>query len=71
MIELGQLRRWTDPGYGTGAFLIVKHIGKFHPQGSRHLVLEDHWELMEDGELHTGWSSSLLEDLSEAVSGAQ
>jgi hypothetical protein len=72
MIEVGQLRRWTIPDEKTGVFLIVENVGQFYPVGlSGHGVLEDYWDLIEDGELHTGWSSSLLEDISEAVNGAQ
>ena len=81
MIELGQLRRWKKdfvmrsksmgiPGESR-VFLVSNHTGKSHPQGARHLALEDHWDIVDDGNLQGGWSSSLLEELSEAVDGAQ
>jgi hypothetical protein len=74
MIELGQLRRWKK-GFvmrsKSRVFLVSNHVGKFYPQGARHLVLEDHWDIVDDGNLLSGWSSSLLEELSEAVDGAQ
>ena len=76
MIELGQLRCWKeDVEFGNSTrrdiFLVSNHIGKFYPQGARHLTLEDHWDIMVGGAIHSGWSSSLLEELSEAVHGAQ
>ena len=76
MIEVGQLRRWKeDVEFGNSMrsdiFLVSTHIGKFYPQGARHLVLEDHWDIMANGSIHSGWSSSLLEELSEAVHGTQ
>ena len=81
MIELGQLRRWKKdfvmrsksmgiPGESR-VFLVSNYTGKFYPQGARHLALEDHWDIVDDGNLQGGWSSSLLEELSEAVDGAQ
>lgn len=76
MIEVGQLRRWKeDVEFGNSMrsdiFLVSTQIGKFYPQGTRHLVLEDHWDIMANGYIHSGWSSSLLEELSEAVHGTQ
>lgn len=72
MIEVGQLRRWKEDvamGRAADIFLVSTHIGKFYPQGTRHLTLEDHWDIMANGAIHSGWSSSLLEELSEAVHG--
>ena len=82
MIELGQLRRWKKdfvmrsksmgiPGESR-VFLVSNHVGKFYPQGApRQAMMEDHWDIVDDGNLQGGWSSSLLEELSEAVDGAQ
>ena len=82
MIELGQLRRWKEdfvmrsksigiPGESR-VFLVMSHMGKFHAQGSRAgAPAEDHWQIMMDELVQSGWSSSLLEDLSEVVNGAQ
>ena len=71
MIELGQLRRWTVD-FESSVFLVASHMGKFYPHGSKAGdPLEDHWQIMMGETIHSGWSSSLIEDLSEAVDGAQ
>ena len=81
MIELGQLRRWKEDfdmrGKSmrirgeAGVFLVASHMGKFYANGSRAGdPPEDHWQIMMGETIHSGWSSSLLEDISEAVSGA-
>ncbi len=31
----------------------------------------DHWRIMADREIQSGWPASLIEDLSEAVDGTQ
>ena len=70
VIEPGQLRRWKEDFNGD-IFLVVRHMGKFYPQGGRAGdPLEDHWQIMMEETIHSGWSSSLLEELSEAVHGA-
>lgn len=71
VIELGQLRRWKRD-FESCVFLVASHMGKFHPQGSRAGdSLEDHWQIMMGDAIHSAWSTSLLEDLSEAVDGVQ
>ena len=71
MIEVGQLRRWTDPTGGTGVFLVIERTGKFYRQGSRTNEMVDHWRIMADREIQSGWPASLLEELSEVIDGAQ
>ena len=76
MIELGQLRCWKeDVEFGNSTrrdiFLVSNHIGKFYPQGARHLTLVDHWRIMADREIQSGWPTSLIEELSEVIDGTQ
>lgn len=82
MIELGQLRRWKEdfaPRVQSmrtrgeaGVFLVASHMGKFYANGSRAGdPPEDHWQIMMGEAIHSGWSSSLLEDISEVVDGTQ
>lgn len=66
-IEPGQLRQWTDPSYGAGVFMVTEYKGKFYPAGLQNFVLEDYWDILENGRLESGWSSSLLTELSEVV----
>ena len=77
MIEVGQLRRWNDPHMIDGAtdvFLVIENLGLFFRadgaiDGTFREVTEDHWRVLHDGKLHSGWSNSLLEELSEVVHG--
>lgn len=77
MIETGQLRRWNDPHMidgGIDVFLVIENLGLFlRPgdviDGTFSEVTEEHWRVIHDGKIHSGWSSSLLEELSEVVHG--
>ena len=70
MIKAGQLRYWDGQSPRNGqSFLVLKSLGKFYT-GSTALK-EDHWEILWDGNTHSGWSSSLLERISKALDGEQ
>lgn len=77
MVAAGQIRRWTMPaGYASGFnsehFLVVREMGKFYPPGGRRgEEMVAHWELLADGELLPGWSTTLLERESVPLSDEQ
>jgi len=68
-VHLGQLRKWHHPVEGqSDFFVVVRRIGKFVPNGSRtgyRLAASsrtDHWELLHDGQISTGWPEDLIEE---------
>ena len=70
MIEVGQLRRWKEDGISnaTGNFLVIRHQGRFIPIGFGRGDEEDHWEILFEDNIEVGWGTTLLEEVSEAVS---
>ena len=61
-VHLGQLRKWHHPVEGqSDFFVVVRRIGKFVPNGSRAGASRiDHWELLHDGQISTGWPEDLI-----------
>jgi hypothetical protein len=61
-VHLGQLRKWHHPVEGqSDYFIVVRRIGKFVPNGSRAGASRtDHWELLYDGQISTGWPEDLI-----------
>jgi len=47
--------------------MVTEYKGKFYPAGIQSFVLEDYWDILENGRLDSGWSSSLLAELSEVI----
>ena len=59
----GQLRKWHHTVEGQSDFFVaVRRIGKFIPNGSRAGASRtDHWDLLHDGHISTGWPEDLIE----------
>lgn len=72
-VHLGQLRKWHHPVEGqSDFFVVVRRIGKFVPNGSRTgNSRTDHWELLHDGQISTGWPEDLIEEESMLCSEVQ
>jgi ribosome-binding protein aMBF1 (putative translation factor) len=47
--------------------MVTGYKGKFYPAGLQNFLLEDYWDILENGRLDSGWSSSLLAELSEVI----
>lgn len=72
-VHLGQLRKWHHPVEGQSDFFVtVRRIGKFIPNGSgAGNPQTDHWDLLHDGRISTGWPEDLIEEESMLCSEAQ
>ena len=56
----GQLRKWHHTVEGQSDFFVaVRRIG--HPRGRRGGPWTDHWDLLHDGQISTGWPEDLIE----------
>lgn len=64
MVRVGQLRKFN---YTGAIFTVVECQGKFYAPGGISKI-ENYFSILTEGEIQSGWPSSLLEDESKIVS---
>lgn len=65
MVQVGQLRKFNESGI---IFTVVERQGKFYTMGGLpNNKRENYYVILTEGELQSGWPSSLLEDESKIV----
>lgn len=73
MIEPAQLRRWKEgfrDDYDDTVFLVLSEQGEIRATGGgglKPIVPVRLWRILVDGEVCSGWTDDLLENLSEAL----
>ena len=65
-IRVGQLRKFKQNQFEMSdkIFLICEYVGDFYPQGGQSSAKVQHWKILVDGQISTGWTDAMLKSYS-------